>query len=179
VRGIQRLKPKALATVKALAAWRERTAMQENRPRQWILKDETLMDLAKQHPASLADLAAMRGLGDGFAKRHGETVLKLLAAEGDGDATPLPKQPPPLSTRQEALVDALVAVLRLKAAMANVSPPSLATRSDLERLVRGERELELLKDWRMEAAGRDLLAFLEGKQSLTAAAEGLQLVPRP
>ena len=179
VRGIQRLKPKALATVKTLAAWRERTAMQENRPRQWILKDETLMDLAKQHPASLADLAAMRGLGDGFAKRHGETLLKLLAAEGDGDVAPLPKQLPPLSTRQEALVDALVAVLRLKAATAKVSPPSLATRSDLERLVRGERELELLKDWRMEAAGRDLLAFLEGKQSLTAAAEGLQLTPRP
>jgi ribonuclease D len=179
VRGIQRMKPKALAIVKALAAWRERTAMQENRPRQWILKDETLMDLAKQCPASLADLAAMRGLGDGLAKRHGETLLKLLAADGGGDGAPLPRPPPPLSTRQEALVDALVAVLRLKAAVANVSPPSLATRADLERLVRGERELELLKDWRMEAAGRDLLAFLEGKQSLTAAAEGLQLIPRP
>jgi ribonuclease D len=121
----------------------------------------------------------MRGLGDGLAKRHGETLLKLLAADGGGDGAPLPRPPPPLSTRQEALVDALVAVLRLKAAVANVSPPSLATRADLERLVRGERELELLKDWRMEAAGRDLLAFLEGKQSLTAAAEGLQLIPRP
>ena len=40
VRGVQRLKPKTLSLIKSLAAWRERTAMAENRPRQWILKDE-------------------------------------------------------------------------------------------------------------------------------------------
>jgi ribonuclease D len=177
VRGIQRLKPRALTSVKHLAAWRERTAMQENRPRQWILKDEALLDLAKQRPADLAALAAMRGLGEGIAKRHGETLLKLLAAEGDDGA--LPKPPRPLSTQQEAVVDVLVGLLRLKAAAANVSAPSLATRGDLERLVRGDRELELLRGWRLDAAGRDLLAFLEGQQSVSATAEGLLLTPRP
>ena len=177
VRGVQRLKPQVLATVKSLAAWRERVAMDENRPRQWILKDEALLDLAKQRPADVQALGAIRGFGDGLAKRHGGALLKVLSAD-NGTADPLPKSPPPLSSGQEALVDALIAVLRLKAAAAKVSTPSLATRSELERLVRGERDLELLKDWRLDAAGRDLLAFLEGRLTLAATGDGIRLTPR-
>lgn len=178
VRGIQRLKPSALGLVKSLAAWRERAAMEENRPRQWILKDESLIDMARQRPADLQALGAMRGLGESFAKRHGAEVMKILSAGGDGVDAVLPKAPPALTTTQEALVDALTALVRLKAAAAKVSTPSLATRGELERLVRGERDLELLKDWRLEAAGRDLLAFLDGNGSLTADKDGLVHTPR-
>ncbi|HEV2212696.1 MAG TPA: ribonuclease D [Gammaproteobacteria bacterium] len=177
VRGIQRLKPAALALMKPLAAWRERVAMDENRPRQWIIKDEALLDVVRQQPADLAALAAIRGVGESFAKRHGAAVMKILGAGGDGSDAALPKAPPLLTPGQEALVDALTALLRIKAAAAKVSTPSLATRGELERLVRGERDLELLKDWRLEAAGRDLLAFLEGRGTLAAGKDGLVLTP--
>ncbi|HEX7966468.1 MAG TPA: ribonuclease D [Gammaproteobacteria bacterium] len=177
VRGVQRLKPKSAALVKSLAAWRERTAMAENRPRQWILKDEALLDLAKQQPGDLASLAAVRGVGDGLAKRHGAELLNMLGQ--DGTPPPLDRERhAALSVRQEALVDALYAVLRLKAAAGDVSPASLANRAELERLVRGERELEILKGWRLAMAGQALLDFLHGKQALAAGDGGLDIAPR-
>ncbi len=149
--------------------------MAENRPRQWILKDETLMDLARQHPADAATLAAVRGVGDALVKRHGVALLPLLkdgAAEAPAERS---KPQASLSPRQEALVDALVAIVRLKAAAGDVSAASLATRGELERLVRGERELPVLQDWRLELAGRSLLEFLEGRYVLKASKDGLEL----
>lgn len=177
VRGVHRLKPKTVALVRALAAWRERTAMSENRPRQWILKDEALMDVAKQLPANLADLAAVRGVGESLAKRHGTELLKMLKEGGDqAEAERAPREAP-LKPEQEALVDALYALLRLKAAKADVSAVSIASRAELERLVRGERELPLLQDWRLEMAGRELLEFLDGRHALSVTEGRLKLTP--
>ena len=177
IRGTQRLKPKSLALFKTLAAWRERTAMTENRPRQWILKDEALMDLVRQLPADMESLAAVRGVGESLAKRHGAEILALLKAGGDESQPEKHKREAPLKPEQEALVDALNALLRLQAAKGDVSVASLANRSELERLVRGERELPLLKDWRLEMAGRELLEFLEGRLTLGAAGGGLKVKP--
>ena len=177
IRGIQRLKPKTLTLFKALAAWRERTAMAENRPRQWILKDEALMDLARQLPADLESLAAVRGVGESLAKRHGAELLKLLKAESQDAEPERHKREAPLKPEQDALVDALNALLRLQAAKGDVSVASLANRAELERLVRGERDLPLLKEWRLEMAGRELLEFLEGRRSLSAADGTLKVKP--
>jgi ribonuclease D len=177
IRGIQRMKPKAAALARPLAAWRERTAIAENRPRQWIVKDETLMDLAKQQPVDLASLAAVRGVGDGLAKRHGAELLKILAESADKPPE-RERAPTALTARQDALVDALYAVLRLKAASGEVSAASLANRAELERLVRGERDLEIVKDWRLAMAGQALLDFLDGKQALVAGEGGLDVLPR-
>ena len=175
VRGIQRLKPRQLTLFRQLAAWRERTAMAENRPRQWILKDETLMDLARQRPTDAAALAAMRGVGEAFVKRHGGALLAILGEEAADTPAERSKPQAGLGPRQEALVDALVALVRLKAAEGDVSSASLATRGELERLVRGERELPVLQDWRLEMAGRALLDFLEGRYALKAGKDGLDI----
>ena len=177
VRGIQRQKPKTLSVIKSLAAWRERTAMAENRPRQWILKDESLMDLAKQLPRDLESLAAVRGVGDSLAKRHGAELLKMLGEDGDSSGVERHVRETPLKPEQEALVDALNALLRLSAARGDVSAASLANRAELEKLVRGERELSLLKDWRLEMAGRELLEFLEGRLTLSAQGGALKVNP--
>ena len=177
VRGVQRLKPKTLTLMKSLAAWRERTAMSENRPRQWILKDESMMDLARQLPSDLESLAAVRGVGDSLAKRHGAELLKMLKADGEASAEERHPRETPLKPEQEALVDALNALLRINAAKGDVSAASLANRAELEKLVRGERELPLLKDWRLEMAGRQLLEFLEGRHVLSAAGGALKVTP--
>ena len=177
VRGVQRLKPKTLTLIKSLAAWRERTAMAENRPRQWIVKDESLMDLAKQLPGDLESLAAVRGVGESLAKRHGAELLKMLGEDGEPSAVERPTRDTPLKPEQEALVDALNALLRLSAARGDVSAASLANRAELERLVRGERELQILKDWRLEMAGRELVEFLEGRLTLSAQGGALKVKP--
>lgn len=177
VRGVQRLKPKTITLIKSLAAWRERTAMAENRPRQWIVKDESLMDLAKQLPGDLESLAAVRGVGESLAKRHGAELLKMLGEDAEASAVERPSRETPLKPDQEALVDALNALLRLSAARGDVSAASLANRAELERLVRGERELQILKDWRLEMAGRELVEFLEGRLTLSAQGGALKVKP--
>jgi ribonuclease D len=116
-------------------------------------------------------------VGDGLAKRHGAELLKILSADA-GAAPERERAAPALSTRQDALVDALTAIVRLKAAEGQVSPASLANRSELERLVRGERELEVLKDWRLKLAGQALLDFLSGGYVLSAGEGGLDVKPR-
>ena len=164
LRGLQRLKPRQLAAAKTLAAWRERTAMQSDLPRQWVLKDEVLIDLARQLPNTVDELHSVRGLAEGVLNKHAEEWLALIsAARGEAKPTPLPQR---LSAEQEALVDALMSVLRLQGAAAGVSPAQLASRAELEQMARGNRDVPVLQSWRLETAGRALLELLEGKTAL-------------
>lgn len=164
LRGLQRLKPRQLAAGKALAAWRERRAMSDNLPRQWVLKDDALMDLAKQIPTTPEALHQVRGLQESQVRKHGEEWLTLIST-----ATPAPKlqaRDAKLTAEQDAAVDALLAAAHLKAAKADISPAQLVTRAELEHLLRGRRDLKILEGWRLETAGAALLEMLEGKTAL-------------
>ncbi|HEX5339325.1 MAG TPA: ribonuclease D [Gammaproteobacteria bacterium] len=165
LRGLQRLKPRQLASVKSLAAWREQRAIAENLPRQWVLKDDLLTDMARQQPTTCEALQQMRGMNESMVRKHGAELLALIQNQ-EITATP-PAPPARLDPAAEALLDALAAVVRIRSAEAGISPAQIVTRGDLERLVRGERELEILAGWRLETAGRDLLRLLDGELSLS------------
>jgi ribonuclease D len=166
VKGRKYLKGVQLAALQALAAWRETSAERSNRPRRWILKDEVLVELARRQPMSMADLEKIRGLEAGTIKRWGDTLLQLIV-----DAKALPKEqwprerakPPRLSTNQEAIVDLLMCCLRLQGEQESIAASALATRRDLERLVTGDREVEILHGWRKLVAGELLVDVLEGR----------------
>lgn len=164
LRGLQRFKPRQLGIAKNLAEWREQRAIAENLPRQWILKDDLLADMARQQPATAEALQQLRGMNESTVRKHGDELLALIQ-DRQATATP-PAAPARLDPAAEALVDALITVVRIKSVEAGVSPAQLATRADLDRLVRGERELGVLSGWRLDAVGRDLLRLLEGKLSL-------------
>ena len=168
VKGSNRLRGVQLAVLQALAAWREEQAQQNNRPRRWILKDEVLLDLAKQMPADEARLRRIRGLEDGSVQRHGANLLKLIAA-----ARQLPKEQWPtlkegqrLPPEQEPLVDVLMALLRERCQQQRISPSAVAGRRELEQLVLGETDIPLLHGWRAVIAGQSLQALLQGKLAL-------------
>ena len=165
VKGGNRLRGVQLAVLQSLAAWRETQAQQSNRPRRWILKDEVLLDLARQMPADEGRLRRIRGLEDGNVQRHGEKLLKLIAA-----AKQLPKEQWPtleegrrLLPEQEPLVDMLMALLRERCQQQRISPSAVAGRRELERLVLGETDIALLHGWRAAIAGQDLQAMLRGE----------------
>lgn len=165
VRGIQRLTGAQRGRVVALAAWRERLAIELDRPRGWVLKDEVLVDLARRNPADEAGLAATREMPPQVVKRRGAELLAALRAAGEPTETEAPRAR--LTPDQDALVDAMAALVRLRAATQGVAPANLATRRELERLVLGERELEVLEGWKREAVGGALLELLEGRLTLT------------
>jgi ribonuclease D len=168
VKGSNRLKGVQLAVLQALAAWREEQAQQSNRPRRWILKDEVLTDLAKQMPQEMARLGRIRGLEEGTLRRHGKSLLHLIA-----EAKQLPREQWPkaksgkrLPPEQEPLVDVLMALLRELCQRQRISPGAVAGRRELERLVLGESGLPLLHGWRAAIAGNALQALLRGELAL-------------
>ncbi len=180
VKGRQPLRGAQLAVLQQLAAWREQRARELDRPRKWILKDEVLTDLARRTPKDMTSLGKVRGLEPGIIRNQGEALLALIAA---GRATPKAQWPSdrrpgaPLSHQQEALVDLLSAALRLIAAEHQLSPTAIANRKDLDKLVRGEQDIELLHGWRRTVAGEPLLAVAHGEWQLLITESGPQLIP--
>lgn len=164
VKGTQRLRPRQLAVAQALAAWREETAQRLDRPRSWILNDDSLLDLARLQPRSPAELAQLRGLHEQTAARHGEAILKVIAAAQDRAPVPLPAafEPAALTEAQEAVVDLLLAVIRKLGAEQSIHPNLVATRKEVERLVLGDDGVPVLQGWRRQMAGETLLAVLRG-----------------
>lgn len=168
IKGMQRLRPRQLAVAQALAAWREETAQRLDKPRSWILHEDSLLDLARLQPNNKAELAQLRGLHEQTAARHGEAILQVIADAQGRAPIPLPPsyQPLPLGDAQEAVVDLLLAAVRKLAAEQAIHPNLVAGRKEVERLVTGDVDISLLHGWRRQMAGDTLLAILRGKAQL-------------
>ncbi|HEY5790812.1 MAG TPA: ribonuclease D [Gammaproteobacteria bacterium] len=178
LRGAGQLRGGQLNALRALAAWREREAQAADKPRRWIVDDAALLALARARPARREQLGRIRGLSEGLVRRHGADLLELIhASRQAAPDTPPPSRPAPLAAAEEALVDALMALLRLLAERHEVSVATLATRRDLEALVRGARDVPLLHGWRHGLAGGEVERFLGGATRLRSADGRLRLEP--
>ncbi|WP_270936213.1 ribonuclease D [Falsiroseomonas oryzae] len=170
----ERLKPRShnrrfLGLLRAACAWREREAQRVNIPRQRLVKDETLLEIAATAPANPAELVRARGITEGFAK--GKSGASLLAALAEARALPdeaLPEVPrdragPPPSP---ALVALLKVLLAAQSEAHHVAPRLLASSEELERLAAGEEDLPALHGWRREVFGEQALALKTGRIAL-------------
>ena len=182
VKGANRLKGVQLAVLRAVAAWREQEAQRSDRPRRWVLRDEVLVDLAKQMPSDSTRLGRIRGLENGVVRRHGDELLRLIEAARKAPKATWPsaeERRVRLTPEQEALADALMAIVRLRGQAGAVSPASLTNRRELEGIIAGERNSALLHGWRAAIAGHDVLAFLEGRKTLVTENGRLVLEDEP
>ncbi|MFW2373020.1 MAG: ribonuclease D [Gammaproteobacteria bacterium] len=170
-KGHQRLRGQQLAILQQLSSWRESTAVDRNRPRRRILPDDALIDLAMQKPTQPEQIRALRSLNR-FRLNEDDTgqlieCINRGLAKDRNDWPQLAKKFK-LRPQQDALVDTLQALLKLNALQHDINPSSLASRKHLEALVTGERDLELLKGWRKQHGGQQLVEFLDGKLSLSS-----------
>ena len=179
IRGHQQLRGVQLAVLQALAAWREEQARQQDRPRKWLLRDDVLLELARRQPKDHQALGRIRGLEEGTRRRRGSELLALIreARERPKEQWPRSEERIRLAAEQESLVDAMMALVRLVASESRVSPASLTTRRDLERLVAGGGGSAVMQGWRHKLCGARLEAFLAGRSVLQV--ESGQLVERP
>lgn len=170
IRGAGKLKGVQLAVLQQLAAWREQRAMDRDRPRRWILKDEVMLDLARFAPEKLEKLSQIRGIEARDIERSGRAIIEVIskAKQTPAEQWPILLKPEPLSNQQEALIDALMALLRKFCDEQFITPIAVASRKDIEKLVRGEKDLPLLQGWRNQIVGHHLTAFIEGHLSVTA-----------
>ncbi|HQC73367.1 MAG TPA: ribonuclease D [Candidatus Competibacteraceae bacterium] len=143
LRGVQR------AVLRALAAWRETQAMQQDRPRRWILGDHTLLDLAQRMPRTPEELARAQDLPPATLARHGAVLLERIAAARAELPEQWPTRPrrPQLAARQVEQVDILLTMIAARAHACGIPPQLLAGREDVERLLVGE-DVPLRHGWR-------------------------------
>jgi len=165
IRGLEKLKPRALSVVQKLAAWRETRAKERDLPRNWILKDDVIIDIARLAPGNNADLDNIRGMQTKTIERYGQLLLDMVQQALQEAPVPLPRRSRGVkaSVQEEALTDILQAQLRLLADEQDINSAAVASRKDLLALIRDE-ESPLLKGWRRKLAGEELLAMRKGER---------------
>lgn len=167
IKPLHKLKGKNLATAQAIAAWREQTAQQNNLPRNWLLKDESIMDIAKLQPTDNKELASLRGLTTKFLSQHGDDLLNILTQQHAApQSLPDKQQRLPMSANQQALLAALESLLTIIAEQHELNPSSILGRTELIKLTQGEKPTNLLNDWRYDMAGKAIETFLAGHSKL-------------
>ena len=94
LKGARNLRGARRAVASRLAAWRETRALDRNRPRQWILRDAALIDMAYRQPRSLSALRSIESVPDKVANHSGEELLKIISAAAEESSAYKPPQPP-------------------------------------------------------------------------------------
>ncbi|MBA3582485.1 MAG: ribonuclease D [Gammaproteobacteria bacterium] len=178
IKQVNRLRGVEINALKYLAAWRENIAQQENKPRKWLISDEVLLDIARIKPRTVADFARLRGLEPSKLQRYGDTLLNLVtqALAEPKEVWPQLEKSPQASVAQEAIADALMAIVRMLAAEHDIAPGALASRNDLLQLAMGARDVALLTGWPRHVAGDAALKFLNGDSDLKIENNTLKLL---
>ena len=170
-----------LGVVRAIAAWREREAQRANVPRQRMLKDEALMELAATSPGTPEALARIRGISRGFAEgRMGASLLAVIA-----EAKTLPEEAlPPLPNGREtprpspALVALLKVLLAAKCEQHRVAPKLVASAEEVDRLAGEDApDVPALRGWRRDVFGADAMALKQGRIALGVDGRRVKLLP--
>jgi ribonuclease D len=170
-----------LALVQRLAAWREQEAQRINIPRQRLLKDETLMEIAAIAPANPEALGRARGISRGFAEgRTGSSLLEAVAA-----TVALPDASLPVVPRQReaarpsaALVQLLKVLLTARCEENQVAPRLIASSDDIDRIAsEDDPDVPALHGWRRTVFGDDAIALREGRVALGVDSRRIRLIP--
>jgi ribonuclease D len=184
----ERLRPRTanrrmLGVLRAIAAWREREAQRVNVPRQRLLRDETLLEIAATAPATADQLARARGVNRGFAEgKSGESLLQAIQAALALPEDALPEAPRGRDTARPspALVALLKVLLAARCEEHHVAPKLVATSDEIERLAAEDApEIPALHGWRLEVFGRDAQALRRGRTALTVEGRRIKLLPLP
>lgn len=166
LKGIKRLRPNQQQSAARLAIWRERKALARNLPRKWVAKDDVLLDMARRKPSSLDQLKDIRGLDGKAVGRDGQAMLDALHDTNTHIAALDKKDERILPAHAEPTVDVLMGVLRRLCDQAQISPNAVASKSDVAKLLAGERDIELNQSWRRKLAGEALVDIIEGRRTL-------------
>ncbi len=174
-------KPRVLAILREVAAWREREAQARDVPRGRIVRDEAVIDVAAHAPTTFDDLARMRGLSRGFAEgRLGQDLLDAIAR---GLAIPESELPPGEPREQTppgmaTVVELLKVLLKMKCEECGVAQKLLASSADLERIAADDHApVPALQGWRREVFGEDALAVKHGRLAIGLKGRKIALLP--
>ncbi len=167
--------PAHLNILRAVAAWREKTAQRKDIPRNRFMKDEVVIQIAAMNPKNMDELAQVRGALKNLSAENARVMLTKMqeARESDPDKYPLDeKKRRLLNPQQEVLVDILKLLLKLQCDEAGVASKLVAGKDDLAAYVLKEDDVPFMSGWRYTLFGARAQSFLSGKLQLQAAPNG-------
>ena len=173
-------RPKFLILVRELCAFREKEAQNRNIPRNRVIRDDVLLDIAARSPSSSVDLAKVRSLSTQFAEgRLGKSILRVVAEASnipESDAPQLEKLNKP-KPQKPALIELLKVLLKHKSEDNNVAQKLIASTADLEAIAENDNANVLaLSGWRKDVFGDDALLLKSGKIALSAAGDRIKVI---
>ena len=174
-------RPKFLILVRELCAFREKEAQNRNIPRNRVIRDDVLLDIAARSPSSSVDLAKVRSLSTQFAEgRLGKSILRVVAEASnipESDAPQLEKLNKS-KPQKPALIELLKVLLKHKSEDNNVAQKLIASTADLEAIAENDNANVLaLSGWRKDVFGDDALLLKSGKIALSAAGDRIRVIP--
>lgn len=167
---------KQLGVLREVAKWRETEAQRRDTPRGWVIKDPTLIEIARRAPTSVGALTKVRGLNPREAERFGSDILVAIERGLSGAEIKTPKAPPRTAqVRARVLSGPADAIVRSRCEAANIATELVSTRGELEAVLAdisaGATDLSrhrMMRGWRKELAGDHVVAFASGAVSLHA-----------
>ena len=162
-------KPKELAVLMEVAAWREQEAQSRDVPRSRVLKDDAVGDIATHAPTSLERLANLRSLPKGFDRsKWGAEIVAAVQRGVARDPATLPKiERPRGNSNGTAIVELLKVLLRMTSERHAVASKVIATVDDLEQIAADDgADVGALRGWRRELYGEAALALKHGRLAL-------------
>nr|WP_319485270.1 ribonuclease D [uncultured Cohaesibacter sp.] len=163
-------KPREFAALKMLAAWRESEAQSRDVPRNRILKDEAIFELAVHQPQTPEALTALRSISKGYERsKTGQDLLQLMHEVSEIAATELPEVPKGKNQPEGsgAAVDLMKVLLKLISEQHGVAAKIIATVDDLEKIAcDDDAEVTAMKGWRREMFGQYAIKIKKGEIAL-------------
>jgi ribonuclease D len=173
------LDPRERAVARELAAWRERTAAREDRPVGAVVRDPTVVELAKRQPPGRRELSQIRGVNPDVVRRRGDDIIAAIARGRAAEPVRLDNGERLATESQDGPVIALAeALVRARAQESGLAYELIAARADLAPIVvaarRGDPEPDVrtLRGWRRELVGAELLELLAGRRGLRVGPNG-------
>ena len=159
LKGARNFRGRKRSAAARLAAWRESEAIRRNRPRQWIVRDNVLLEVAYQLPTSLDQLADIEGLSPKLLGRIGERLLQAVDESAADDNNYRPPRPP--DEAQKALLKKMQAKVAKHADDLGVAAETVASKRELAAVITsGARDSRVFSGWRKDIIGDELLALM-------------------
>lgn len=177
-------KPRYLAILKEVSAWRERTAQSQNTPRRRVIKDDAVIELAALKPTNEKALSQTRLSKHLARSKHADDILAAVkrGVETPDDQCPrVPRtfdKPPGLGP----VIDLLKVLLKARCEASNVAVKLVATVDELERIACDDNaDVAALSGWRRDLFGADALRLKHGQLTLGLSADGktVEVIERP